>query len=64
MDEATGVIILLKAFIAAIIGSGAKEKGYGFWEFFFAAILLDPLTCTAVLIALPRLVNGRVLRKD
>ena len=54
-------ILAIKAVAAFLIGYGAKRKGYGYWQFFFAALLLEPLTCIALLLAIPKIVDGRVV---
>ena len=57
-------ILAIKAVAAFLIGYGAKRKGYGYWQFFFAALLLEPLTCVAVLLAIPKIVGGKVVEED
>lgn len=46
--------MLLVAALSIPIGLWARKKGYGFWTFFFASFLFDPLTCVALLLALPK----------
>ncbi|WP_251231125.1 hypothetical protein [Adlercreutzia aquisgranensis] len=53
-------LVAVKALIAIPIAYAGRWKGYGFWEFYFAAFLLGPLTCVAILLFLPKLVGGRV----
>lgn len=57
-------VLAIKAVAAFLIGYGAKRKGYGYWQFFFAALLLEPLTCIAVLLAIPKIVDGKVVEDE
>lgn len=51
------VYLLIKAILAAPIAYYATRKGYNYWTFFIAGILLDPITCLAIAIALPKVVR-------
>lgn len=51
------VYLLIKAILAAPIAYYATRKGYNYWTFFIAGILLDPITCLAIAIALPKVVH-------
>lgn len=55
-------MLAIKALISWPIAYYAKKKGYNFWSFLIAGILLSPLTCLALLIALPKIV--RYVGKD
>ena len=48
---------LIRALIAWPVAYYAKKKGYNFWVFFVAGVLLSPLTCLALAIALPKIVR-------
>lgn len=49
------VYLLIKAILAAPIAYYATRKGYNYWTFFIAGVLLDPITCLAIAIALPKI---------
>ncbi|MEQ2810142.1 MAG: hypothetical protein ACLSBA_05815 [Adlercreutzia equolifaciens] len=51
------VYLLIKAILAAPIAYYATRKGYNYWTFFIAGILLDPITCLAIALALPKVVR-------
>ena len=55
-------LVLAKAVIAIPVAYFAHRKGYGRWEFYFAAFLLGPLPCIALLLSLPKIAHGRVVK--
>ncbi|MCI8424715.1 MAG: hypothetical protein HFJ72_03515 [Adlercreutzia sp.] len=51
------VLLFIKAIFAAPIAWYAKRKSYSYWTFFIAGVLLELLTCLAIVIALPKVVR-------
>lgn len=57
-------LLLARALVSYAVGFFARRRGYGFWEFFFGSFLLDPIACAAMLLVIPRIRDGRVVRRD
>ena len=60
--------VLARCLLAYAVGYFARCRGYGFWEFFWGAALLDPLACALLLLVVPKLEGncvaaGRGLRR-
>ena len=55
--------LLARGFVSYAVAYFARRRGYGFWEFFFGSFLLDPFACAAMLLVIPRLQGGRVVRR-
>ena len=51
----------LRAIIAAPIAYFAKCKGYSWWGFFLVAWMFMPAASIAMILALPKLKNGKVV---
>ena len=55
--------LLARALVSYAVAYFARRRGYGFWGFFFGSFLLDPLACAAMLLVIPRIRDGRVVRR-
>ena len=62
IPESIVIKFLARAIIAVPIAYFARRRGYSWWGFFLAAWLFMPAASIAMLIALPRIKNGRVAR--
>lgn len=52
---------IVRAIIAAPIAYFAKRKGYSWWGFFLVAWMFMPAASIAMILALPKLKNGKVV---
>lgn len=52
---------IARAIIAAPIAYFAKRKGYSWWGFFLVAWMFMPAASIAMILALPKLKNGKVV---
>ena len=55
--------LLARALVSYAVAYFARWRGYGFWEFFFGSFLLDPIACAAMLFVIPRIRDGRAVRR-
>lgn len=55
--------LLARALMSYAVAYFARRRGYGFWAFFLGSFLLDPIACAAMLFVVPRIQDGRVVRR-